>query len=175
VEAVAENESEAERIDRELIELLNEVRVVLPGAQVLFAFLLTLPFMSTFDSISREERAVYFVAFMSAAAGIALLMSPSAYHRIRFRSGDKLHMLIIANRLIIAGTVLLAVGMIGAVYVVSGLLFGASVAIAIAAAIGAWFIWFWYGLPLLHRATRGGNDAGNASGEKTTSERAERR
>jgi hypothetical protein len=78
-------ESEKERVDRELIELLNELRVALPGVQVLFAFLLTIPFARGFPGTTRAERDVYFVALVSAVVSTVLLMAPSAYHRILFR------------------------------------------------------------------------------------------
>ena len=84
-----ENETQDERENRELIELLNEVRVVLPGVQVLVAFLLTLAFSSAFETIDDVEKFTYLVAFFSTAGASILLMTPTAFHRIRFRQGDK--------------------------------------------------------------------------------------
>src|ERR671916_2197791 len=95
-------EDRQERTARELIELLNELRVALPGVQVLFAFLLTVPFTQRFPDITSLQRNVFFVAFLSAAAATAFLIAPTAYHRIRFREGDKEQMLQTANVLALA-------------------------------------------------------------------------
>jgi len=86
-------EERDERLNRELIELLNELRVALPGVQVLFAFLLVLPFQRRFGELGPGDRAVYFTAFLCTALASALLIAPSAYHRLRFREHDKDHML----------------------------------------------------------------------------------
>jgi hypothetical protein len=147
-------ESEKERLDRELIELLNELRVTLPGVQVLFAFLLVAPFNQRFRELGSAQRDVYFASFVCTTVAAALLIAPTAYHRIRWREGDKRHMLEVANRLAIAGTVFLALAMIGVVYVVTDFLFSeaAAIPVTIAAAlvIGA----FWYALPLWRREAR---------------------
>lgn len=140
-------------LDRELIELLNELRVALPGIQVLFAFLLILPFSQGFPTITGVERAAYFVAFVCASASSALLIAPSAYHRIRFRERDKKHMIKISNRLAIVGMVFLALAMTSVVFLITDHLFSspwAPVATAIAAAV---YVWFWFGMALL-RHTR---------------------
>jgi amino acid transporter len=142
------------RLDRELIELLNELRVALPGVQVLFAFLLTLPFTPRFNQITQAQRGAYFVAFLSAALGVALLIAPSSYHRLRFRKGDKSRMLFTSNRLMIGGIGFVAVAMTGVVFVITDVLFGVPAASAITAAIAGWFAWFWYGLPLSRRVER---------------------
>jgi len=167
--AVTENLKE--RIDRELIELLTEVRVVLPGAQVLFAFLLALPFTGAFEALSRAERIVFFVAFLSTAAATALLMAPSAYHRLRFRSDDKRRMVFTASRLILAGSLLLALAMVTAVYLVTVVLFDSTVAGVAAAVIGAWFVWFWYGLALYHHIRHGGPHPDRPGAPSRSSER----
>jgi hypothetical protein len=144
-------EDEKERVDRELIELLNELRVALPGVQVLFAFLLTVPFSARFVDVTTGQRTAYFVAFLSAALGTALLIAPSSYHRLRFRRGDKKRMLFTSNRLVIAGMLFVAASMTGVVFVITDVLFGVPTASAITAFIGGWFVWFWYGLPLVRR------------------------
>jgi hypothetical protein len=148
---VTEGESRHERVNRELIELLNELRIVIPGVQVLFAFLLSLPFLTRFDHLTTPQRDVYFVSFLCAAAGIALLMAPSAYHRLRFRQHDKEHMLFTSNRLAIAGTVFLALALVGVIYVVTDVLYSTTIAAVITVVTSAWFAWFWYGLPLTCR------------------------
>jgi hypothetical protein len=95
-------EDKKERVNRELIELLNELRVALPGVQVLFAFLLTVPFAQRFGAVSDLQRAVYFVALISTAVASVLFITPTAYHRLRWREPDKEGMLFTANRLAIA-------------------------------------------------------------------------
>ena len=142
------DETEKERVDRELIEFLNEVRVVLPGVQVLFAFLLTLPFMGTFADIDGIERIAYNVAFFSTALAAVLMITPSSFHRLRFRKGDKDYLVRRANRLAIAGLTLLALAMALAVVLVTDYLFGVVTTVVTAAVIAAWFGAFWYLAPL---------------------------
>lgn len=149
---MAQDESEKERVDRELIELLNELRVALPGVQVLFAFLLTLPFTNRFREVTGPTEALYVVALLATAAGAALLIAPSAYHRLNFRSPDKERMLFTANRFAIAGTVLLALGVGTSVYVVVSFLYGPGVGGGLAGGLTALLVWLWYGLPLRRRA-----------------------
>jgi hypothetical protein len=148
-------EDRKERVDRELIELLNELRVVLPGAQVLFAFLLTLPFTGVFARLTSAQRDVYFASFLSTAAGAALLMAPSTNHRLRFRERDKEQMLFWFNRLTLAGTVFLALAIVGVVYVVTSVVFETPLAALVAGLVAGWFIVFWYAIPLYHRWRRG--------------------
>jgi hypothetical protein len=145
-------ESKEERLDRELIELLNELRVALPGVQVLFAFLLGVPFTQRFGEVTELQQDVYFLTFLCAAASTALLIAPSAYHRLEWRRGDKEHLLVVSNRLAISGMVFLALAISGTVFVVTEMLFDATSAAVVAAVTAAFFGWFWYGLPLLRRA-----------------------
>jgi hypothetical protein len=149
--APAPKESKHERLDRELIELLNELRVALPGVQVLFAFLLGVPFTQRFARTSELQQDAYFATFLCAAAATALLIAPSAYHRLTWRRGDKEHLLLVSNRLAIAGTALLVVAIAGSVFVVTDLLFDATTAALFAGATAAFFGWFWYAMPLLRR------------------------
>ena len=144
-------EDEKARVDRELIELLNELRIVLPGVQVLFAFLLILPFSQGFAKVTQAQRAVYFGSFVCTALATALFIAPSTYHRLRFRQKDKERMLFTANKLAIAGTALLLVATTGVVYLITDLLYHLLAASLVTAAISGWFIWFWYGLPLSRR------------------------
>jgi len=148
---MAGGETHHERVNRELIELLNELRVVLPGVQVLFAFLLSLPFLYRFDQLTAAQRDVYFVSFLCAAAATALLITPSAYHRLRFRQHDKERMLFTSNRLVIAGTVFLAISLIGVIFVVTDVLYHSTLAALVTVLMSGWFAWFWYGLPLSRR------------------------
>ena len=138
-------------LDRELIELLNELRVALPGVQVLFAFLLAVPFANGWTRVTDLQRDVFFVAFLAAAISSILLIAPSSYHRLRWRAGDKEQMLRTSNVLAIAGTVFLAIGMSAVVFLISDILFRAWWAALTTAVIAGGFAWFWYGLPLLRR------------------------
>jgi hypothetical protein len=144
-------EDRQERVNRELIELLNELRVALPGVQILFAFMLILPFSQGFTRITSTERWVYFAAFISAALGTALLIAPSSYHRLRFRHRDKEHMLFVANRMAIGGMALVALAMALVVGLITDVLYGTLAASITAGLVGGWFAWFWYGLPLTRR------------------------
>jgi amino acid transporter len=148
----AQGESEHERINRELIELLNELRVALPGVQVLFAFLLAVPFTQRFQQLTDVQEYAFFVALLCTTFGSVFLIAPSAYHRLRFRQHDKERMLYTANRLSIAGTIFLAVAMTSAVYLITDLVFNAPVTLMLTAITGATFAWFWYGLPLMRKA-----------------------
>lgn len=141
-------ESDEERHNRELIELLNELRVALPGVQVLFAFLLAVPFANGFPKLSPTDRDVFFAAFIATALSTVLLIAPSSYHRLRWRQRDKERMLIISNVLTIAGLICLAVAITCVVFVITDFLFHAAWASAFTAFIAAMFLVFWYGLPL---------------------------
>src|SRR4051812_38150022 len=96
-------ETEEERLDRNLGELLQELRVALPGVQVLFAFLLTVSFQQRFTSLTRTQEKVYFATLMCTALSAALLIAPTAYHRLTFRYQQKEHLVFLANRLAIIG------------------------------------------------------------------------
>ena len=112
-----------EDLNRELIELLNELRVALPGVQVLFAFLLAVPFANGWKRVTPFQRDVFFVAFLCTTAATALLIAPSAYHRLRWREHDKEHMLETANRLTIAGMAMLALAIWASVFLITDILF----------------------------------------------------
>jgi amino acid transporter len=142
------NESRDERLDRELIELLNELRVALPGVQVLFAFLLTIPFTGTFRELSDVQRDVYFGTFCATIASTAFLMTPPAYHRLRWRRYDKERMLRISNRTAITGLAFLALAICGAAFVIADVLFGTAGAAATVAAAAALTAGLWFVLPL---------------------------
>jgi hypothetical protein len=144
-------ESKEQRLNRELIELLNELRVALPGVQVLFAFLLGVPFTQRFAQATELQRDVFFGTFLCTAAATALLIAPSAYHRLRWRAHDKEQILVTSNRMAIAGTFFLALAITGAVFVVTDLLFEAWSAGVVSGLTAGFFAWFWYGLPLLRR------------------------
>ena len=145
-------ESQKERVDRELIELLNELRVALPGVQVLSAFLLTVPFSSRFPDLTDGQRTIYFITFLLSLVALTCLMAPSTYHRIRFRDGDKDRMLRTSNRFAIVGTALLALAMGFVALLVGDLLYGVGVAVVVASVLLGFMAWCWFGLPLLRKA-----------------------
>lgn len=151
-------EDRKERVDRELIELLNEIRIVLPGAQVLFAFLLSLPFLARFDLLTRVDRDAYFAAFLCAAVGIIMLMAPSANHRLRFREYDKEGMLFWFNRLTLVGSAFLAATVALAVFLVTDILFDQIWAALLATGIAIWVVSVWYVVPLWQGRRRGADD-----------------
>jgi hypothetical protein len=137
-------ESPKERVDRELIELLNGLRVILPGVQVLLAFLLTVPFSSGYPRATSTERFLFFTTVLVTVCAIAALTMPAAYHRIRFREGDKERMLLISNTFAVAGLGLLAVATSLVVLLVTDVLYGMALAVPVAFVVllllgGAWF------------------------------------
>src|SRR5438876_10366059 len=118
------NETPAERLDRNLSELLQELRVALPGVQVLFAFLLTVPFTQRFSALSSFQEKLYFGVLISVALATVLLVAPTAGHRILFRQQQKEYLVTVANRLALAGILLVALAMCGAIALISVFLFG---------------------------------------------------
>ncbi len=147
------DEGERERFDRELLELLNELRVALPGVQILFAFLLTFPFSPGFPRATQVDRVVYFLTLLFAAAASALLIAPSMYHRLHWRReiADKDQMLATSNRFAIAGGGFLALAMSGAIFVITNFLFGMTGAALATAGATCMFAGLWYVLPLSRR------------------------
>jgi amino acid transporter len=142
-------ETPKERADRELIELLNELRVVLPGVTVLLAFLLAVPFAKGWTRVTEFQRNVFVVAFLSTAVSVALLTAPSSYHRLRFRQGNKERMVRIGNRLSIAGIAASAVSLLAVVVLVMDFVVSRNAAIAAAAALFVVIAVLWYGLALV--------------------------
>ena len=147
-------ESEHERVDRNLAELLGELRVALPGVQVLFAFLLVVPFNQRFVEVTDFQEKVYFVTLLCTAVASACLIAPSVHHRIEFRRQDKEHIVLVSNRLSVVGLSFLAVAMTGATMLVTDVLFGAITTILATAAVAVVFAVLWYALPL-RRLARG--------------------
>ena len=141
------DETPAERVDRNFNELLGELRVALPGVQVLFAFLLTVPFAQGFTSLSGFERGTYFAVLLLTAIASALLIAPTAYHRIQFRKGRKVQILFFANRAAVVGLGFLALAMSGAILLITHFLFGPAAAIPIGIAALLLFGTLWYVLP----------------------------
>jgi hypothetical protein len=145
------DETEDERLDRNLGELLQELRIALPGVQVLFAFLLAVPFQQSFDEITQFQRTAYFITLLSTAISAALLISPSAYHRLTFHQQQKGRLVYIANRLAIVGLGFLALAMTGALTLIADVLYGAIATAVVAGGAALMFITLWYLLPLRRR------------------------
>ena len=147
-ERVEFDETPKERADRELIELLNELRVVLPSVTVLFAFLLAVPFAKGWARVTTFQRDVFIVAVLATGVSIAFLTAPSSYHRLRFRQGDKERIVKLGNRLSIVGIVAFAVALDAAVLLVVDYVLSLDAAIAACAGVGGLVLLLWYGLPL---------------------------
>lgn len=147
------NETPLERCDRNLVELMQEVRVVQTGVQVLFAFLLTVPLAARFPELSTFQRYDYFVTLLAAGGASVLLVAPTAYHRILFRCGDKEHLVQMANRFTLAGLACVALSMIGALLLVTDLLFAGAAAAVTAGCAAIALVFVWCLLPLRRRAS----------------------
>ncbi|HEY3191961.1 MAG TPA: DUF6328 family protein [Solirubrobacterales bacterium] len=145
-------ETEEERADRNLSDLLQELRVALPGVQVLFAFLLTVPFTQRFKELSNFEEKLYFGVLICVALATVLLVAPTAGHRILFRYQQKEYLVTVANNLSLVGLLLLALAMSGAIALISSFLFGSTTAIISSAVMTIAFAGFWYAGPIMRRA-----------------------
>ena len=143
-----DDETPRERVNRELIELLNELRVVLPGVTVLFAFLLAVPFAKGWPKVTPFERDVFLVAVLATGVSIAFLTAPSSYHRLRFRQGDKERIVKVGNRLSIIGIAAFAVALEAVILLVVSYVLSRGAGIAAAAVVGGLVLSLWYGLPL---------------------------
>ena len=138
-------------LDQEWSELLEEHRVAMPGAQVLFTFLLILPFQNRFQELTEAQEGLYFGAFICASIAIVLLITPTASHRIRWRQHDKEVLLRYATKTSIAALVFLAAAMTSSVYLVADFLFRLPTAFISTALIATLFAWFWFARPILRR------------------------
>jgi Family of unknown function (DUF6328) len=149
------DENADERLNRELIELLNELRVALPGVQVLFAFLLTVPFSQRFTTLTSAQRGLYFATVVGTTVATGLFMAPTAYHRIRFRQGDKERLLRMANAFTIVGIGFLALSIALAVILTADLLFGIAAAVGVGLGVLGFLGWAWFAIPLFRRIRDG--------------------
>ncbi len=138
-------------LDQEWSELLEEHRVAMPGAQVLFTFLLILPFQNRFEQLTQAQQGLYFGAFICASIGIVLLITPTASHRIRWRQHDKEALLRNATKTSIAALVFLAAAMTSSVFLVGDFLFELPTAVISTAVIASLFAFFWFALPIFRR------------------------
>ena len=147
----APGEDRGKRVNRELIELLNELRVALPGVQVLFAFLLAVPFSQGFTSTTSFQRALFFGTLCATAVASVVLIAPSAWHRLHFRQKDKEHVLLVSNSLSIAGLAFLAAAMVGAVMLIADFIYSPTLTIVSGVIAVILFGWFWAAQPLTSR------------------------
>jgi len=148
---LSDEESRKERLDRELMELLQELRVVIPGVQVLLAFLLTAPFQQRFAELPGSMRNAFFASIVCATLATAFLIAPSAHHRLRWRAGEKERLVRVGNQMAIIGTVFLAAAIVLALYVITDVLFTTNLAVLTAVAALVVFGGLWYVLPMLGR------------------------
>jgi hypothetical protein len=146
------HETRKERVDRELLELLNELRVALPGVQILFAFLLIVPFQQTVRQATDFQRDIYFITLLAVCVATGLLIAPAAQHRVLFRQHDKEGLLHRSSRMAYAGLVVLAVAITTAVLLVTDVLFSRTQAWISAAAVAAVLAWWWIVVPYWQRS-----------------------
>jgi uncharacterized protein DUF6328 len=149
--ASGRDETELERYDRNLTELMGELRVALPGVQVLFGFLLVAPFNARFGHTTEFERRLYFAALLLTLVASILLIAPTIMHRLEFRQGRKYDIVQSGNRLTIAGLVVLAAAMTCAIALVTHYMFGQTTAIVTTIAAALLFVSVWFALPLTRR------------------------
>jgi hypothetical protein len=152
---MAVDEPKREDLDREHDELFHELRSMIPGTQVLFAFLLTVAFTNRFRDITELQRRVYYATFICAGVALVLLVAPAVYHRVRFRQRDKERMMRYANREALAASVMMVASISGTVFLITDLLFSdawASVATGLIAALAAGL---WWVIPLRQRLKDG--------------------
>jgi hypothetical protein len=146
------NETEKERLDRNLNELLGGLRVIMPGVQVLFAFLLVVPFNQGFVKLSDFERSLYFVTLASTGISMAFLIAPGTIHRLQFRADDKEWIVFTGNRLAIVGFGVLAVAVGSAFLLVTHFVYSDALAIASTIVFGGLLVTLWFGIALVRRA-----------------------
>ena len=144
-------ESTQEKGHRQLIELLNELRVALPGVQVLFAFLLTVPFTQGWSRVTPFQQDLYFATLLASAAASAFLIAPSAIHRVDFEQGDKPRIVQVSNVLAIIGLAFLALAIVGVVWLITDVLYGGTAVVAYTIVVAALFVVLWYAIPLVMR------------------------
>lgn len=145
-------ESPSERLDREHEQLFHELRAIIPGAEVLFAFMLTIAFTERFERLTDLQRGVYYGTLLSAGSALMLLLAPASFHRVRFRQSDKEMLMRSANIEAICALVLISLSVAGTVFLITDLMFSTA-----AAAVVGGLMWvgtgaLWWGVPLARRA-----------------------
>ena len=149
-QSVPSDETERERLNRNMNELLQELRVSQTGVQILFAFLLTLPFTNRFSQVTEFERDVYVVALLLAAASSGLFIAPVSFHRLLFRRQEKRELVFLGNAMSIAGLGCLAVAINAVILLITHFLLGQTAAIVITTCSGVVFLYLWYAIPFSH-------------------------
>ncbi|GAB3158836.1 DUF6328 family protein [Micromonospora sonneratiae] len=157
-------ETDRQRWQRNFADLLQELRVAQTGVQILFAFLLTLPFSSGFDKTTTFQKEVYVVALLAAAAATALIISPVAFHRALFRQGRKPELVRYAHRMATGGLTFMLVAMVSSVLLVTDFVLPRPLAFVLSAVTAVWFLTFWAALPFARR-TRWTDDEDAEEGE----------
>jgi len=145
-------ESRKEQLEREHGELLEELRSLIPGAEVLFGFLLAIRFTREFSALTTFQEYVYYITLLATATALVMLLAPAAFHRLRFREGDKELMLRKGNREAIAGTAAIGIAFTGVLFLVTDLVFSIPVAVAVSAASFALTAWRWWAIALFRKA-----------------------
>jgi hypothetical protein len=145
------NETEKQRWDRNFADLLQELRVAQTGVQILFAFLLTLPFSAQFTRTTDFQRDVYIVALLAAAFATAMIISPVAFHRALFRQGRKPELVRFAHRMASGGLAFMLIAMISSILLITDFLLSLTMAVVLTTIAGAFFLTFWAALPFARR------------------------
>jgi hypothetical protein len=166
---MSDEESRKERLNRELMELLQELRVVIPGVQVLLAFLLTAPFQQRFAQLPGSMRNAFFASIACATLATAFLIAPSAHHRLWWRAGEKERLVRIGNQMAIVGTVFLAAAIVLALYVITDVLFTTNLAVLTAIGALVVFAGLWYVVPMLARSSSEKEEDDETSGTREPS------
>ncbi|HEX3201035.1 MAG TPA: DUF6328 family protein [Actinomycetes bacterium] len=168
---MSDGESRKERLNRELMELLQELRVVIPGVQVLLAFLLTAPFQQRFAQLPGSMRNAFFASIACATLATAFLIAPSAHHRLWWRAGEKERLVRIGNQMAIVGTVFLAAAIVLALYVITDVLFTTNLALLTAVGALVVFAGLWYVVPMLARSSSSSSSEEEEEDEETSGTR----
>jgi len=148
------SEDEQDRLNRQMMELLNELRVAMPGVQVLFGFLLTVPFQQRFQRVTEFQETVYFATLIAAAVATAFLIAPSAYHRLMLEQHDKPNIIHVGTGQMIAGLGALALAMNGAVLLVTDVLFESDTVTVTLVLLASLYLTLWFGFPLVRRVQK---------------------
>jgi magnesium-transporting ATPase (P-type) len=143
------SEEEHERLNRQFMELLYEARTAILGVQVLFVFLLRVPFSQQYSSLSTPQVYVWYATLLCTLLSAMLLMAPTPHHRILWREHRREERIELGNRLILAGLTFLALAILGVVFLISELVVGGVGAAVATVGVGVVFLWVWYGQPLL--------------------------
>lgn len=133
---------------RQMNELLSELRIALPGVQVLFAFLLAVAFTDRFERATELQRATFFAVLVSTAAAAAFFIAPAAAHRLRFHGGDRTFLIEHASRMMIVGLAFMTLSMVGMVALVTEVMYGGTASAVTSAAVAALFVGLWFGVPI---------------------------